>query len=432
MQFCELSEEEYIAFSSDHPYMSFNQDYRWGKLKSHTGWQYYLLGVKEDDKIIGATMLLSKPIFLNNQMMYAPRGYLLDYNDWDLLKFFTYSIKEFAKRHHAIFVKIDPYVIAKERDIDGNVIPGGIDNTKAVEALKKLGYKHGGYTIGLDDLQPRWAFAIYLKGRSKEELFKNFEAKTRQMINKNERNGIYVRNIDTTQIHEFYEIMKHTAERRGFIERPESYYRDMVEEFKDNCKISIAELNLDHYLDGLNQQIKDLEKDNQNKQKDIDEGVKKINVRKTQNKINDNLNNIKRLNKKKTDGEALKAKHGSILKLGGIIFLIEKHEILSLFGGAYDEYMDFLSPYTTNWEMIKYAADNGFAKYNFYGISGKLNDKTDEMYGLYDFKRGFGGSVDEYLGEFDLIINKPLYRLYHQAFEMLMQRRLKRSHKKVK
>ena len=38
------------------------------------------------------------------------------------------------------------------------------------------------------------------------------------------------------------------------------------------------------------------------------------------------------------------------------------------------------------------------------------------MYGVYEFKKGFGGQVVELIGEFDLVVNKPKYLLYKVAF----------------
>ena len=98
--------------------------------------------------------------------------------------------------------------------------------------------------------------------------------------------------------------------------------------------------------------------------------------------------------------------------------MIYNKEILSLFGGSYDKYMEFQSFYTIHWELIKYALNNGFEKYNFYGITGDFKDTKDELYGIYDFKRGFGGHVEEYIGEFDLITNKFMYLMYKYGFIM--------------
>ena len=98
--------------------------------------------------------------------------------------------------------------------------------------------------------------------------------------------------------------------------------------------------------------------------------------------------------------------------------MIYNEEILSLFGGCYDKYKEFLSFYTIHWELIKDSIKKGFKKYNFYGISGDFENKKDELYGLYDFKRGFGGNVEEYIGEFDLVINKFMYFFYKYGYKL--------------
>ena len=62
--------------------------------------------------------------------------------------------------------------------------------------------------------------------------------------------------------------------------------------------------------------------------------------------------------------------------------------------------------------MINYAKEKNIKTYDFGGISGSFN-KSSPYYGIFDFKRGFGGYIVEYIGEFDLLINKPLYYTYN-------------------
>ena len=57
------------------------------------------------------------------------------------------------------------------------------------------------------------------------------------------------------------------------------------------------------------------------------------------------------------------------------------------------------------------AVNYGYNRYNFYGISG-IFDKEDESYGVYDFKRGFTGVVEEYIGYFTLPISDMMYKMY--------------------
>ena len=92
----------------------------------------------------------------------------------------------------------------------------------------------------------------------------------------------------------------------------------------------------------------------------------------------------------------------------------------------YDKYFKYFNPDlydAKEWARqakaagMKYAIENNYDRYNFYGITGDFNEKTNPLYGLYSFKRDFGGYVVEFMGEFDLVINKPLYWLYKMAFK---------------
>ena len=78
--------------------------------------------------------------------------------------------------------------------------------------------------------------------------------------------------------------------------------------------------------------------------------------------------------------------------------------------------MEFQSAYTVHFAGMKYAIENNYDRYNFYGIIGDFDEKNP-LFGLYSFKRDFGGYVVEHMGEFDLVINKPLYMLYKSAFK---------------
>ena len=109
-------------------------------------------------------------------------------------------------------------------------------------------------------------------------------------------------------------------------------------------------------------------------------------------------------------------KDGDVLVLGGILFLLSGNEVLSLVGGSFDKYMEFKSAYTVHFAGLKYAIENNYDRYNFYGIVGDFNPKN-ELAGLYTFKRGYGGYVVELIGEFDLVLNKPMYRMYKMFFK---------------
>ena len=72
-----------------------------------------------------------------------------------------------------------------------------------------------------------------------------------------------------------------------------------------------------------------------------------------------------------------------------------------VYGASDNAHRNVMPNYLVQWEMIQWAVDTGCALYDFQGISGDLTNEKNHMYGLYRFKRGFGGRVDELAGEFD-------------------------------
>lgn len=70
------------------------------------------------------------------------------------------------------------------------------------------------------------------------------------------------------------------------------------------------------------------------------------------------------------------------------------------------------------WQMMRDAAEAGAAVYDLRGITDTLAE-DDPHFGLIQFKLGTGGQAVEYLGEWDL----PLNRLLAKAFELYLGRR---------
>jgi len=70
------------------------------------------------------------------------------------------------------------------------------------------------------------------------------------------------------------------------------------------------------------------------------------------------------------------------------------------------------------WRMMTDALDEGATVYDLRGITDTL-DPDDPHVGLIQFKVGTGGEAVEYVGEWDLPLNKPLYT----AFDLYMRRR---------
>ena len=418
MKFEILNEKEFMDFATNHEQASFHQTVNWGNLKAMTEWDSYLVGVKENNKVIAASLILAKRIPNGKKMFYAPRGFLIDYNNLELLTFFTKEVKKWAKNNKAIFIKIDPYISYQERDLYGKIVEGGKNNKKAYENLIKLKYKHMGFSEAGKELQPRWIFITPTKDTTVEEIMKNMDPKTRQILRKNERNKIKVREIGYDELDKFKAVTEHTAKRRGFIDRPLSYYQKMFKEMDKNgfIKILLAELDTNTSINEYKDEINQIKDEIKSREEEYKKDPSKVNAKKHEQKQKNSKDEITRLEKNINHLKELKKKHGDTIVLGGILFYISKNEVLSSVGGSYDEFMEFQSAYTLHWAGLKHAIENNFDRYNFYGISGVF-DENNPLFGLYSFKRDFGGKVVELIGEFDLVVNKFDYFLYKMAYK---------------
>ncbi len=421
MKLITLTPKQFKEFSSQHPLTSFYQTKEWGELKEENGWKSHLLGlINEKKEIQAGCLLLSKMTPIKKNMFYSPRGFLIDYNNLDLLKEFTEKIKEYVKKEKGIFIKIDPYLSYQERDINGEIVKNGENNKKAYENLIQLGYKHFGFNLMQDTLQPRWIFTTTTKGKTIEEVMKDMDPKTRQILRKNERECIKVREINEKELPLFKDIMAHTGERREFIDRPLKYYKEMQKHLggeKGILKILIAELHSKELIQEIKKEIKQNKDEMKEREKKYEENPAKMNEKKFHSKQKENQNNIDRLEKKLKHIEKINTENGDIIPLGGILFLIYGNEVLSLVGGSYQKFMEFQSAYTVHWAGVKYAIEHQYERYNFYGITG-IFDESNPLFGLYSFKRDFGGQVVELIGEFDFIVSKPSYYLYKISFQI--------------
>ena len=420
MKLVSLTKKEFKKFADKHPQITFHQTEEWANLKKTNGWDAYYLGLKNDKKIVAGALILSKTLpFIKKKMFYSPRGFLIDYNDKKLLGEFTKEIKEFAKKEGAIFIKIDPYVEYQEHDNDGNVVEDGYNNKKAHKNLVDLGYKFFGFNLMQDTLQPRWMHVIEINGRTEEEVQKDMESKTRQILRKNEKSCIKTREITRDELPVFKEIMEHTGDRRDFVDRPLSYYEAMWDNLYESgiLKILLADIDFKEYEKNTREELKTVEDALKDRIYKHDNKLLQMNEKKYESTNKQDRESIERLKKQIDKIKDYQKEYGDKKNLGTILFLVYGNEVLSLFGGTDDNLMQFQSAYTVHYAGIKYAIDNGYKRYNFYGITGDFR-KENPLFGLYLFKKSFGGHVVELIGEYDLIISKFWYHSYNIAFSL--------------
>ena len=398
MQFLEITEEEYREYWENHPLKAFLSAPEIGELRKSNGWDVYFVGVKKKSDVAAAAMIVSHKRHFGKYEFYAPRGVLVDYEDKELLNYFLKEIKKFVKEHHGYIFRMDPYVIYKERDIDGNIVEGGEDHSNVVSFLEEFGFKK----VSIPEMeQVGWMFSLPLEGKSREQILKEMKPNTRNTIRKTEKIGITVKELGYDELDHFQNIMVETGERKNFSIRSVDYYQKMYELFHDKGEVKyyVTELDLVKYKEKL-------EEDKKIATQKLDSlSDAKYNDGQRKNLENEIVSYEKRI---KEAEDIRKEKNTDVITLSGSMFMIIQPEIIYLSSGNYEEFMKFNSQYLLQWMMIQYGIEHGFKKHNFYGIPANINEHPKD-YGIYEFKRGFNGIVEELIGEFELPITWHYY-----------------------
>ncbi len=397
MKFCELSDQEFEKFTLNHEQSNFFQSLYMKELLIKENREVYLLGLKDDkDNVIAATLLASSNSFMGKKTYEALKGFLIDYSNEELVLTFTNYIKKFINEHNGFRLTIDPYIVFKQRDTDANIIKGGVDNSFVKDYLLKNGFKKM-----KNSAQVKWTYVLDIDGKSSEELLKLCRSNTRNYINRTmNKYKLVMEELPYEKLDVFKKITQDTCDRRGFNDRSLEYYQNMYKIFKDKLKVLVTKLDCNLYIktledekNGYLDKIKNLSDSASNKKKK--EIMKK---------------DITSIDKKIEEVNLLKQEHGEYIILSGAMFVLYGNEIVYLFSGSYDEYMKYCGQYRLQWEMIKYAADNNYKRYNFYGIK-DVFDKNGKDYGVYEFKKGFNGYVEELFGAYETGTNLT-YRIY--------------------
>ncbi|MBQ1706088.1 MAG: peptidoglycan bridge formation glycyltransferase FemA/FemB family protein [Clostridia bacterium] len=124
--------------------------------------------------------------------------------------------------------------------------------------------------------------------------------------------------------------------------------------------------------------------------------------------------------------------------IAGTLAVHYGNKVWYLYGASSNQHRNVMPNYQLQWEMIRWALETGAEIYDFRGVSGDLTP-DNPLYGLYLFKKGFGGDLVEFCGEFemvynktaDLLVNKGLgaARTLRRKIKMLAHRSEEQQHK---
>lgn len=410
MRFTELSVQEYDAFAKNHANRCFLNAASAFEMKRANGFDIAYVGVKNDaDQIVAASGIAFVPFKRIFTYAYCQRGYLIDYEDDTLLRFFHEHLVAFCKKRRAVYITCDPFVIYRERDHNGELVEHGEDHSHIVQALKQLGYHHHGLTTGfMENEQVRWSFVLDLSDHTAESLLKQMDHQTRWCVNKTLKQGIKVRELSLDELPLFMKMLDYAAETRNFQKLPLAFYEQRMRCLKENAKAVLAYLDTKDYIARMQVQRQKEEEQLAEIEAVLQENA---NSKKYQKKRNVQLEAIETAKRREQEARVLQQEHGDTIALASAFFIRYEDTLTYVSAGAYDAFRAYNGPYAIHWYMMQYALEEGIKRYDFYGISGKFDEQAAD-YGVFQFKQGFGGVVEEYVGVFDFPIKKSLYSMF--------------------
>ncbi len=412
MEIIQITKEEFDNFAENYENKNFYQTGSYGALMDrHSFDDYYLAMKDESGNYKAATLILIKKELLGYKWGYCPRGYLIDFNDFNLLETFTKLLTQFLNKRNFMFVKIDPYIIYKSRDKKGNVIPG-IDNSKIVNELIHIGYEHTGFNLNFENLKPRWNAVTTTN--STEDLFSRFSKEIRNKIRKADKMGIEILEGDASSVKQFYSLVdkKHS--------RKLNYYLDMMEILgkKDMIKLYFAKLDTAKYIEKSKTLFEVEEKRNNEINQELEENINSnntTNIIKRKMASDILLNNCKQ---NVINATNLYKEYPSGVIVGASAIIKYNKEIFFLIDGYKQEFKRYCPNHYLKYQIMDFYRKEGYTRMHLNGISGDFN-KSSAFYGLTRFKLGFASEIEEYIGEFTLIINKGKYKSYQNASKIV-------------
>lgn len=224
------------------------------------------------------------------------------------------------------------------------------------ETLSRLGFHPSAHTN-----QPRCTIVLDLTP-DPAALLIQMRKKTRQYVRKAIREGITVRQGREEDLAAFYELMLATSRRKRIAHRSREYYNNMWELFSD-----------------------------------------------------------------KQQSVLLMAYHEDKLLAARTAYHFGGHAA-EFHAGSKDGAAAMNPDYLLVWEAIKWAQAQGCTTYDLWGIPNEISlvdgdedslpkpERTDGMWGVYQFKRGFGTNVVCYVGAYDYVYSPIFHRLATNSF----------------
>lgn len=396
MHIKELSIAEFDTFAQNFPISSYYQSSNYALFMTELGYDYELIGFVDELGVIkAASLILIKKIGLSSKYGYAPKGFLIDYFDHDLLKKFTEAIRNYYNKK-LTFIKINPEIAIGEID-SVTKLTNYNQNIIIRDYLKELGYLKLKDNKYFESLFPRFNGILNMK----EYSFSSLEKNTKNKIRKAMKKGLVFEKADRNSLDILFQFIKKKKDIDPF------YYKTYYNLFDRIGAADLFLIKIDYQQYLINsKQLYDQEYEHNQ------EISQKLIQHSNDMYIKEKMNSDKILLTYKNDIElAIKGlrenKNDYIAGAFVIRYLNRVHIVIS----GYDKTFEHFNPnYFLHYNILEVYKD----QFKFMDLNGMTGDftTTNPYFGLNQFKMGFKPHIYEFIGEFDLIFNEHAYKTF--------------------
>ena len=405
----QVDPKEHDAFIAAHPLCNLLQTSDWAKVKDN--WDHAIVGVRAGEQLVASALVLIKQLPLHFTMMYVPRGPVMDYHNKELTVVFLQGLQRWAKRYHCLFIKMDPGIHYRDYLIEEQETAEVHEGMKEIlENLRAAGAIHQGFTTYIkESIQPRYQANVY----ACEDFDASLPRHTRRLIKDALKRNVEAVRVGEERLDEFADVVALTEKRKHVSLRNREYFHQLMEIYQEDCYLFLAEVDVRVMLEGLYEQ----RRENDAQLAQLKEGAPKKKRR---------LEDIQRsLARDIAEFEEIVREYPQRTVIAGVLSIKVGDTLEMLYAGMNERFKKFMPQYYLYTEIMKYAFANGCRYANMGGVEGDLQD------GLTKFKANFHPHINEFIGEFDLPVNRVLYHASQKAYAIRKKRMLKRNHKET-
>ena len=406
MIFTEISSDELqmVQEKNDNRYF-LQQAAVYSKMQNFNNLKTKILAVKENNKILAYSTFIYFPYRKFFYKVTAQHGPIMDYSNNKLVRFYMAELKNyFAKDFRVLCVRVNPFLNERiYKDIE--YVETTEDAIKTDEILTSLGYKPLNDDLFTNPtLASRCVFSKPLdENITENNLLKNISQIARYTINRTMKEGVQVREIDIFNEEDariFDEINRDTEDRIDFEIRDNTYFKSLKNNIGDKAHYLVSYIDCDQFVETTTNTIANLEKERDDLKEKLDQG--KVNAKKATNRLKEFDENIAIWYKKIDKIKELKAENGNVINLSCATFIESGQDLIYFTSGAMRKFHRYEGPYAILFHMMKYAINNNFKYFNFFGTSKDFHSEDATDYGVLQFKRNFNGNIEYFMDNYEI------------------------------